>query len=541
MPSKAWSKAVIVASATVVLLAFGAATGAAEKTGQARPNILYVMTDQQPLSCVGAYGNPKIRTPELDKLAREGCVFRQFYIAAFPCSPSRACMFSGRYSHNHGVLTNNVLLDDKVPCLGDICRPAGYRTAYFGKWHLGGNMYRSAEGKGAPGPDADWFLLREPDDNRYRFKRVPGGLGEDQAQHGFDTWVGGWRHYRAYLREVGLGQLFEKKPQTGNHNDAPSGREGTHMYSLIPREHHMASFLARHAERFIRDQQGKTQPWCAVLSFYGPHLPVAPPKPWDTMYALDDVTLPANHRDALGGKPAKQKTNEHCYVLPEWNDDQFKDYIRRYWGYCSYIDEQIGRVFKALRDTNQWDNTIIVFTSDHGDMVGAHGMIYKLTACGYEELFHVPAIIRIPGTTKPGSRTDALASNIDLLPTLLEASHVTPPDGIDGRSLVPVLKGEARDHRKIVFASSADREFICCDGRHKFVLNRVDDDLDELYDLQTDPGEMNNLAHVPEHKTLAARMTREILSWLRDTNHPYASAIAARLNGRTKQATKQPG
>jgi arylsulfatase A-like enzyme len=379
----------------------------------------------------------------------------------------------------------------------------------------------------------NWYYQRVPSDKGFEFKPVKGGLGEDGPQHGFDTWVGGFKQYRDYLAEAGFGDLLKRIPSLGNHNDAPSGKEGTHTYSLLPEEHHVGAFLAKQTEKFVRSRAGNPQPWCAVLSFYGPHLPVAPPKPWDTMYSLDQVTLPPNHRDTLEGKPARQKNNAHCNMMSKWTDEQYKDYIRRYWGYCSFIDERIGQVFKSLRDTNQWDNTIIVFTTDHGDMVGAHGLIYKLHSCGYEELFHIPAIIRIPGLTKPGSRSDALVSNIDVLPTLLDASCIPRPDGIDGKSLVSLLRDETKRHREMVYSASMERSFICCDGRYKFVLNLQDDDLNELYDLKADPGEMRNLAYATEHKALAEKMSQQIITWLRETKHPYEDVIAAKVAGTT--------
>ena len=170
----------------------------------------------------------------------------------------------------------------------------------------------------------------------------------------------------------------------------------------------MAAFFSEKTEQFIRQHQDSDQPWAAVLSFFGPHLPVAPPQPWDTMYSLDDVPLPSNLYDSLENKPVYQRQPQLQYVLGQWNEEQYKDYIRRYWGYAGYIDSQIGRVLQALDDTGQWDNTIIVFTTDHGDMIGAHGMIYKLGGNAYEELFHVPAIIRIPGTNNPGRKLSPL-------------------------------------------------------------------------------------------------------------------------------------
>ena len=511
-----------------------AARAAHGQAGRLRgPNILFIMTDQQPASCAGPYGNPVIQTPALDELARRGCKFERFYIAGFPCSPSRASMITGRYPHNHGVVINDVGLDESIPGLGNICRAAGYDTGYFGKWHLGGNMYRGREDRRAAGLGGDWVYERIPDDNDFRFRAVPGGLGEDAPQAGFDTWAGGWRHYHDYLRRVGLGDLLDKNPGVGNHNGLPSAPEGSHMHSLLPEEHHMEAFFAQEAEQFIRERGASGRPWCAVLSFFGPHLPVAPPRPWNEIYGLDQVTLPDNHRDVLEGKPVRQRTNSRCYVLPRWNDEQFKDYIRRYWGFCSYIDQQIARVFGALQQTGQWDNTIVIFTSDHGDMVGAHGMIFKLGACGYEELYRVPTLMHIPGVTRPGARCDALAENVDFLPTILQAAGIAAPDGMDGVSLLPLLAGGAEPRREFTFADCSNSSLVLRDERYKFVLNWKSRDLDELYDLETDPGEMTNLAYEANHGPTMQLMNRRALERLERAGHPYAAVIAA-------QAARQP-
>jgi len=490
-----------------------------------RPNILYIMTDQQPVNCVAVYGNPVIQTPNLDKLAASGITFHSAYIAAFPCSPSRACQFSGRYAHHHGVVKNDVIFDKRIPSLGGICKASGYDTAFFGKWHLGGNMYRNPNAKDPLEHRGAWYYKRIKNKSGFEFTKAPGGLSENFPQHGFETWVGGWKHYQEYLQKVGLNEQVKKHWNIGAHTIAPSGKEGNHIYSKIPQEHHMSAFLASQAEGYLREHASNKKPWCIVLSFYGPHQPVAPPQPWDTMYSLDQISLPDNHRDPLTNKPTSQQKNRVCYRLGKWTDDQFKDYLRRYWAYCSYIDQQVGRVLNALHETRQWHNTIILFTSDHGDMNASHGMIYKLGYCGYEELFLVPAILSIPGTSKPGSHTNAMVSNIDFLPTLLEAVGITLPKGIDGKSLIPLIKGETAHHRDMIFSDNVNQSLICRDRHYKFVLNWEDNELDELYNLEKDPGELKNLAYIPEYQQVKLKMMQHIFDWLDRTNHPYADQI----------------
>ena len=257
-----------------------------------RPNLLFIMTDQHPFGAIGAYGTAGVKTPNIDRIAAEGVRFDRFYIAAFPCSPSRASFLTGRHAHNHGVVTNDVILSDAVPSLGAALKRAGYHTGYVGKWHLTGQMYRGRTG--AP-MNNEWYYERVPSADGFRFERKPGGTGEDVPQHGFDYWVGGWTHYHDYLRQAGLEKFAEQK--IGNHSIAASGPEGTHIYSEVPEDHHMSAFLAGNAVKFLEEQHGQDAPFGLVLSFYGPHLPVAPPRPWDTLYGLAEASLPASYPD----------------------------------------------------------------------------------------------------------------------------------------------------------------------------------------------------------------------------------------------------
>lgn len=497
-----------------------------EAKGVRRPNILWVMTDQQPVSTLGCYGNTLNPTPNLDALAREGVRFDRFYIAAFPCSPSRASFLTGRYPQQHGITTNDIVLDPAIPTLGTLSRDAGYATAFFGKSHLNGNMYRFAEGEGPAvfGPhDGHWQFKRVENDERYVYEKVPGGVGEDGPQMGFDEWGGGWEDYRAYLRAQGLGDLLKENPVLGNHNDMPSAGDHEHAYSRLPEEHHMAAYFRKRAVDFLGKRAPGDDPFCMVVSFYGPHLPVAPPRPWDTKYSLDDVQLPANHNDDLEDKPSGQSGNLRCYRLGSWSDEQYLDYIRRYYGYCAYIDAQIGMILDALEATGEGDDTIVVFTADHGDMVGAHGMIYKLAHCGYEELMRVPFLLRYRRGIQGGKTTRRLTSSIDALPTLIDLAGLQRPDGLPGRSFA--AKPGGRDGDAYAFCNIMEISFMVTDGRWKFVANVNPRCCNELYDLKRDPGEMTNLVDDGEHSATQQRLRDAIARWLRDTSHPYAERV----------------
>ena len=509
-----------------------------------RPNILLIMTDQHPTSCVGAYGNKVIKTPNLDYLASSGHVLQRYYIAAFACSPSRASLLTGRFLHRHNVFTNNVILDPDIPVMGRILKHAGYRTGYFGKAHLGGYMYagrvggdgvdylhKAGEAEDPIGEDIKdyWHFERKHTAGGWMPQKQLGGPGEDQSQLGFSTWKGGWRDYKDWLVAQGRSDFAAL---AGNHDALQSAPEGSHMYSRLGEQWHMARYFTEETEAFIREPS--EEPWAAVLSYFGPHLPVAPPQPWDTLYALDEVDLPSNIDDDLKGKPRKHHQPKLQYVLGQWETDQYKYYIRRYWGYSSYIDHQIGRIIEVLEEEQQLDHTIIVFTTDHGDMVGAHGMIFKLGGNAYEELFRVPAIIRIPGIAPSRDPIRALTSSIDILPTLLDAADVDLPEGMDGRSLVPLLTGQEQIHRDAVFAevhALGDGKILMCrDERYKYIYHWLSEDIDELYDLQEDPGELNNLFESSEHQDLVVAMRRKILAWAESSHHPYYPLIQQKVS-----------
>lgn len=489
-----------------------------------RPNVLFIITDQQPNSTIGAYGNPLIKTPNVDRLAREGMRFNQFHIAAFACSPSRACYWTGQWSHHHGVVINDIVLRDDVPTLGSIARAQGCQSAFVGKWHLGGEMYVRDD-------NDRWSHRRVENAADFVYdKQGPWRGGEDEPQCGFlDKWVGGWTHYHAYLRSVGLGALMEGKRRVGNHNMAPSGAEGTHIYSEIPAAHHEAAFLAGEAEKFIRHQRDRTKPFCLVLSVYGPHLPVAPPKPWDTMYNPQRVPLPENFHDDLSGKPGAQQNNAHCRRSGQWTEAQFRDYIARYWGYCSYIDQQVGRVLSALDDEGITDDTIIVYTTDHGDMVAAHGFIFKLGS-GYDELMRVPLIVRYPRAVRPGTQSDALVQSIDVLPTLLDLCGLAAPPQVDGRSFRSLLEGKATEFRdQVMTVMAGSIMFANRDWKLVYSSGRDSKPFVELYDRHERPLEVTNHAGDPARAGVLADMKHRLATQLRDSGYPYADVVKNRM------------
>jgi arylsulfatase A-like enzyme len=218
-------------------------------------------------------------------------------------------------------------------------------------------------------------------------------------------------------------------------------------------------------------------------------------------------------------------------MAPNWKETQFRDYIRRYYGYCAYIDQQIGRVLDTLTECGLDDNTIVIFTSDHGDMIAAHGFIYKMDTCCYQELANVPFIIRAPGVTKPGTVSHSLAENVDILPTLIDLLNLPERPGLHGKSLRQVFSNPESSFRDRVFIHWNGPSFITLDGQWKYALHPKSE-CDELYDLIEDPGELENLAADEKFHEILKKKRLEIYSWLHKTGYPYASAIERRMRNK---------
>ena len=495
-----------------------------------RPNILFISTDQESVSLSGCYGNRVIKTPARDSIAANGMRFDHHYIASFPCCPSRATMVTGLYPHHHGVVDQNIVLDDKVETLGSQLKRAGYATSWIGKSHLGG-WFEPHDEPTCPHSRCEKTELG------YQMTHHNGGAGgEDYALNGFDNWISGWTDYRNYLQTTDLPDEIKGDRWVGGHAVMESALDQEHAYSRLTAEHHMAHWMADEAVKVIEEAKDSEQPFCLKLAFYAPHHPVAPPKPYDTMYSIDDIELPASYTadTAMKNMPGVHAECGHNrHVASIWTDEQAKGYLARYYGYVSYTDDQMTRVLEALKATGQYDNTIIVFTSDHGDMLCEQGMIYKHYYCGYDTLMKVPMLVQWPASLPAGRVHEGLSSHVDIVPTLLALAGVEPTTAFDGVSLVDVLRGDADSARDEIFEDVCNHGYMTRKGAWKFVLNagltggEVVRKVDELYDLASDPSEVTNQVDDPALQERVATMKARVLAWLKESGHPYADEIRA--------------
>ena len=441
-----------------------------------RPNVLFLMTDHNNSQTM-APGSQCIK-PNLDALAAQGVRFDRFYTTNAICSPARASLMTGVYPSTHGMwdVTHGQRpewLDvpaSRFAYFSMNLAEAGYRNAYFGKWHV--EQSNRLEQFGWHEYDVECGRMLGPARRSSHIESSAVIVPKEG--------------YRDYLL-AGVGDGIDDVTH-------PAFDKGI-------------DFIRRHAESDRSDQ-----PFFCFVSVVEPHDPYIPPKRFFDMYDLDKVRLSPTLRDEPDGKPDIVKRMRS--VWDGMTDDDWRRVSASYWAVLSYIDSEVGRIVDVLKETGQYDNTIIVFTSDHGDMMGGHGLVTKGIGTPYEEVYNIPLIIRTPETTSGREDTSTLTSMVDLAPTLLDMCGAEPLEGAQGRSLRPVIEGTANpDEWRDAYAEFYGQRFvytqrIVWDGDWKYVFSPGG--IDELYNLGDDPHERNNLADDPAHRGRLVEMTKRM-------------------------------
>jgi arylsulfatase A-like enzyme len=460
-----------------------------------RPNIVLCISDQQRADTMPGVRRALIRTPHLEWLADRSTLFRRAYCTTPMCSPARSSILTGLYPHATGLVANyqerdisrEIGLSPQVPVLADYLKEAGYVCAYTGKWHLG------------TGGDRRGFI---DFNTRAGIHDVDGPEQNDMLQ--FTRKVG-----------VGIGGKLKGNDIDKNTYDART-RVGT---SLLPLAFHRSSRDAGQAGLFIRQMRQREEPFCLVYSCYEPHPPFACPAPFDAMYDPADMPLPENRRETAAYRLMRRRNDRQLQSAKEFDDDDLRRMWAHYCGAVSYVDHCAGLVLEALIDTDQFDDTLFVFTSDHGEMLGSHGMLLKGSVL-FEELMRVPLLVRPPGGQESGRQNDCLVSHVDLVPTLLSWCGVESPGelhGVDIRALVEGSDASVRDGLALEFHSSNWGERPTPlrgwrTQRWKYVETIGGDD--ELYDLDADPDEMRNLIDHTGAQVALEEMRGALRAWV---------------------------
>ncbi|MFO7955669.1 MAG: sulfatase-like hydrolase/transferase [Candidatus Brocadiia bacterium] len=471
-----------------------------------KPNIILFFTDQHRLSALGCYGETPCQTPNIDRLAEEGVRFETAYTSCPVCTPARASVMTGLHIHAHGMISNTRNLGTCISELPDgphlLSRrlgEAGYRCGYTGKWHLGTDQ-------------PTWYGAEV--DNALPSNR--GFEGQDFPGHG----NGGFRFaaYRDYLKERGLSHEVER-----THPVLPCGTLQGPVESTVP------YFLAEHTIGMIDRFTEAGAPFFIWHNNWGPHAPYFAPESYVERYR--DVEIPPwpNYE-----WPAAEINRPHRVKLhpdaDEYTWDDWATAIRHYYAFTTLIDEQIGRVVDHLREVGQADNTVVIFTSDHGETLGSHGGLADKGWHHFEEIQRIGMLVNSPrgwgeGGRPNGSVAEEWASLLDVYPTVLDLAGADyDAEDIHGASLVPLLRGETDDWRDEVFVefcgvnSLATTMVTCRRGDLKYGWNCSN--LDELYDLSHDPYETTNLVDDPGYAEALRELRERTYRFMQETNHP---------------------
>lgn len=500
-------------------------------------NLLIIMTDQQRFDALSAAGNTKLHTPNIDRIANEGVMFENAYTPVPVCAPTRTIILSGQSMDNTGIYNNGLVYDPEAykggPSFDMLLSKAGYKTGYYGKWHS---------------PPA----LAEGYDNLadYHVTATSGNAGMGISMQ---------EHYRNFLDANGVpefnpddlsglseGRLidtYSKRPYQQNSMDKRYGfteEEAIAMGKpsqgdivgtmLIDAAHSITAAEAGGVLDAIDRLAG--DPFSLTVSFHYPHPPFTPSEPYASLYSPDDMVAPESVGEVMKNSPYK-KTNKRL-ANPQYKDpEKVRQFIATYYGLVKELDDWVGKILNKLEEHDQLDNTLIIFVSDHGEMLGSHGMTSKNIF--YEESVHVPFLMRLPGAIAGGTRIKSPVSTRDIFPTALDYLGQPSAENLNSQSLRGVIEGsETRD-----FVVSEWREdpkvptYMIRQGDWKLLISKIPDapSIDALYNLKSDPHEMSNLlikGMSKEDASVAASLKSKLISWLQEVGSPAVQGVKDR-------------
>lgn len=508
---------------------------------QRRPNFLLFVTDQHRADHLGCYGNPVVRTPHIDGIAAGACVFDNFHVATPICQPNRASLMTGRLPSVHGVSMNGRELSFGETTFVEMLREAGYRTALVGKAHLQnitdvppawpapGEPRRPVDSvRQFPGVHGQELWRRWEDDPAfelslpyYGFEHVRLTIGHADEQHG---------HWRRWLRE----QLPGADRLIGPANAIPTpglalAASRQAWRTRVPEELHPTRYIADRCCDWLEAQADRQAPFFVQCSFPDPHHPFTPPGRYWDLYRPQDMVLPATFDAEVQDPPppvlalkeaaANGSARKGGYGAFACSEQELREALALNYGNISFVDDGVGRVLASLRRLGLDDDTVVLFTSDHGDLLGDHGLMLK-GGLHYRPLTRVPFLWRDTADRRRASRTDALAQTIDIATTVLDRAGLAPANGMQGAVLAPVLQGDAPSLREslLIEEEGQRRDFgrpqrirmrTLLTAGHRLTLY-VGEAYGELYDLARDPLELRNLWNDPASAPLRGELARQL-------------------------------
>lgn len=479
-----------------------------------RPNILFILTDQQRKDTLSIYDEQGLcQTPVLDALANQSTVFDEAYTTCPICTPARASLQTGLFPMHHGMLTNsynygNMVqeLPDSPELLSRCLQKEGYQIGYTGKWHLG---------TGAQNVRQDAYIQKYMGDvgfaelamNAASVPTKVGYTGDDFPGHGFGGYI--YPQFKEYLASKGKEVKIEHII-SGNYTSHQAGEITSGLDTTI--EH----YLVERSKEIIDGFSKQENPWYVQLNFWGPHEPYYAPTEFLNNYREQSIPPWKNYQ---GDSPNKPKIHD----VKRANDtswEKFVPYIRHYFANMSHIDYQIGRLIEYLKEKELYDNTLIIFSSDHGESLGIHNGLCDKAIFMYEEICSIPLLVKLPNQVSM-TRKSAFVNSCDIYSTILDVAGMTDYQR-DGTSFLPILTGEKESLREVNVTECSGIGSILFSQRMlrykqwKYVFNAGD--IDELYHLATDSGELINLIDHPDFQERKQELQQLLEEWMKENN-----------------------
>ncbi len=471
-----------------------------------KPNIVFIIADHQAFYGHDREGEYEFKPPRYEQFASEGIRFDRAYSVCPLCSPARSSMMTGIYPSSHGIIMNTEAdgvgnqpdLDSGQQLYSHYLSQAGYRNGYVGKWHCGRERLPIDYGiEGWSLPDYGKIYMSDA----YKAYAEERGFGDARALIEYNINYPEWQGQEIVL-----------------HDPSPWKFMNGSGILVGPPEAHEEQFVAHLACEKLREFAASDQPFSLVVSLWGPHQPYYPSAEYAAMVDPADIPEYPSFNDDLSGRPLRHFFHREISHLssqswPDWSD--WQQILARAYAQGLQTDAAVGDVLDTLDELELTDNTIVIWLADHGDAVAAHGGLWDKSNSFMEEVARVPCAIRLPNRIAPGQRTDALVSNMDATATMLDAAGIAVPAYMHSRSLLPLCDGDsdAQWSDELVCEHLGHGHFfpqrLLMTDRYKYVFSLHD--MNELYDLQDDPFELNNLAHQPDYADVVADLRGRLL------------------------------
>ena len=474
-----------------------------------RPNVVMYVSDRQHWDSLGAVGTPNVHTPHLDWVANQGVTFRRAYSTCPICSPARASIISGLYPHAHGMVANHQVRPGAelmryptgVTNVAQYLGGLGYACGYAGKWHIGSGSAR---------PGFDDFASRSKD-----FDVDSPEDDDNEILH--------------FTRKVG----FNLTGKLGGDDPDPARFDKASKYGpqLLPLAYHTAFRHMDKTVNWVHDMANDERPMFLIYSSKEPHEPFGSPEPFFSQYRPPDMQIPETRKDPAGPALRAQRRDVQIKrTMTGLSDEQLQRVYAGFFSAVTYVDHLVGRLIAALVDTGRWDNTLFIFTSDHGDMLGHHGAFGQF-AMQYEDVTRIPFIVRPPGGLDSARSTEQLISHVDLTPTIVSWCGGTVDPSVQGSDASALFRGDdAVIHDGVVNEYySANWTELPCPMRAwitddwKYVATQ--DGTDQLFDLANDPNELHNLVADPAHAADLTRAKQGFQKWCDATGDSWPQVV----------------